>query len=155
MFGSRCRGLTLVELVISMVIVSIAVAGVTLAFNQSIRGSADPMVDAQALAIAEAYMDEILAKPVADPSGAPGCSAGGPNRSDCAKLGDYHGIDQVPTDQFGSVIPGLAAYRVRVTVGSENVGGVGLSVVAVSVSHEPGGLPSGRSVLLRSHKVDY
>ncbi|HEX5756580.1 MAG TPA: prepilin-type N-terminal cleavage/methylation domain-containing protein, partial [Arenimonas sp.] len=118
----RQRGVTLVELVIAMVIVSVAVGGITLAFMQTVRSSADPMIDAQALAIAEAYMDEILAKPQFDSTGSPGCTAGVP-RTNCAEVGDYHGIaNQKPTNQFGEEINELDAYAVTVAVGGAELG---------------------------------
>lgn len=140
------RGVTLVELVISMVVISVAVTGVLLAFSQSVASSADPMIDAQALAISEAYMDEILAKPVA---GDTGCTAGIP-RDACAVVGDYHGINQAPTDQFGNAIAGLANYNVAVTIAPGELG-IGDSTVVVATTHTA----SGRVITLRSHKVDY
>jgi MSHA pilin protein MshD len=59
--GNRAvqRGLSLVELVIFIVVVSAAVAGVTAAFVSSTRSSADPMIQKQALSIAEAILEEV------------------------------------------------------------------------------------------------
>jgi MSHA pilin protein MshD len=60
---SRQGGLSLIELVIFIVIVSIAVAGVLVVYNRSVRGSADPMVRKQAVAIAESLLAEVLMQP--------------------------------------------------------------------------------------------
>ncbi len=139
------RGVTLVELVIALVITSIAVTGVLLAFTQTVASSADPMIDAQALAVAEAYMDEILAKPVA---GTAGCTNGVP-RASCGTVGAYDGLAGAPADQFGTAIAELNDYAVTVAVGTETISGVVLTSVQVRV------VRGNRDITLRSHKVDY
>lgn len=143
----RTRGVTLVELVMAVVIISIAVTGVLLAYVQTVRSSADPMLDAQALAIAEAYMDEILAKPVA---GGGGCIAGVP-RPNCAAVSDYYGLNGAPSDQFGTAIAALAAYTVAVEAGTGGNLGIGATPVQVTVTHTA----TARAIVLRSHKVDF
>jgi MSHA pilin protein MshD len=56
------RGLSLIELVIAIMIVSVSVTGVLMLFGNSVRNSADPMVRKQAVAIAEAMLNEVLAQ---------------------------------------------------------------------------------------------
>ena len=56
-------GVSLIELVLFIVIVSASVAGVVVAFNQTARASADPLVMKQALAIAEALLEEVELMP--------------------------------------------------------------------------------------------
>jgi len=65
----RQTGITLIELVIFMVIVGIAVAGILSSINFNIFHSADPVVKKQALAIAEALLEEIELMPftICDP----------------------------------------------------------------------------------------
>ena len=53
------HGLTLIELIMFIVIVSVGIAGILLALTKSIRTSADPVVRKQALAIAESLLEEI------------------------------------------------------------------------------------------------
>jgi MSHA pilin protein MshD len=55
------RGLTLVELVIFIVIIGIAVAGVLSVMTYTGRNSADPQLRKQALAIAEGLLEEVQA----------------------------------------------------------------------------------------------
>lgn len=55
-------GLTLVELVMFIVIVSVALAGVLTVLNFTVKSSADPMVAKQMLAIAEALLEEVQMK---------------------------------------------------------------------------------------------
>ncbi len=55
----RQAGLSLVEMVMFMVIVSIAVMGVVQTMNLTVRHSADPLLRKQALLIAESLMEEV------------------------------------------------------------------------------------------------
>ena len=57
------RGVSLVELIIFIVVVGVAVVGVLAAINLGTRSSADPMVQKQALAIAEALLEEVQLQP--------------------------------------------------------------------------------------------
>lgn len=68
------RGVTLIELVIFIVVVSVAVVGLLQIFARTTASSADPQLRKQALAIAEAMLDEIegarftFCDPLADPA---------------------------------------------------------------------------------------
>ena len=53
-------GLTMIELVIFIVIIGIAVAGVLTVMNQSNKGGADPQMRKQAIAVAEGLLEEIF-----------------------------------------------------------------------------------------------
>ena len=57
------QGFTLIELVIFIVIVSVALAGVLTVLNITTKSSADPMIRKQALAIAEALLEEVMMQP--------------------------------------------------------------------------------------------
>lgn len=57
------RGLTLIELIVFIVIVGVALAGVLTVLNHTTRHSADPMIRKQALAIAEAILEEVMLQP--------------------------------------------------------------------------------------------
>ena len=59
----RQSGLTLIELVMFIVIVGLALAGVLLALSTTVRSSADPMERKQALAIAESLLTEVEQQP--------------------------------------------------------------------------------------------
>jgi MSHA pilin protein MshD len=71
------RGVSLVELIVFIVVVSIAVAVVLGALNMATRASADPMIQKQALAIAEALLEEVQLQPFTycDPDDANAASA--------------------------------------------------------------------------------
>jgi len=57
------RGLSMVELIMFIVIVGVGVAGILLVFSVTTKASADPLIQKQMLAIAEALMEEVQAKP--------------------------------------------------------------------------------------------
>lgn len=59
----RCAGVSLVELILFIVIVSVALLATLLAMNTSLRGSSDPLVQKQALAIAESLLEEVELMP--------------------------------------------------------------------------------------------
>jgi MSHA pilin protein MshD len=59
----RQRGLSLIELIMFVVIVSVAVAGVLSVFNVATQKSADPAARKQLLAIAEAMLQEVQLMP--------------------------------------------------------------------------------------------
>ncbi len=65
------RGVTLIELVVAITIVAIAATAVLGAMSAITSRGADAMVQQQEVAIAEAYLEEILLEPVAAPAGAP------------------------------------------------------------------------------------
>lgn len=107
------RGVTMIELLVSIVIVSIASAAVLGVLAMTTGGSADPMIRHQAAAIANAYLEEILLKPITDPDGVDGEVA----RADFDDLDDYDGLADVGArDQFGNLITGLGDYGVAVSV---------------------------------------
>jgi MSHA pilin protein MshD len=55
-------GITLIELIMFIVIVGVALAGLLASLNLSVKSSADPLQPKQALAIAEATLESILLK---------------------------------------------------------------------------------------------
>ena len=56
-------GLSLVELIMFIIIVSVGVAGILTVFNLTVQKSADPQVRKQMLAIAESLLEEVALKP--------------------------------------------------------------------------------------------
>jgi MSHA pilin protein MshD len=63
--AAQCRqhGLTLIELIIFIVVVGVAVVGVLLALQVTVRSSADPVIRKNMLAIAEALLEEVQLQP--------------------------------------------------------------------------------------------
>jgi MSHA pilin protein MshD len=122
-------GVTMIELVLSMVIISIALVGILSVMNLTVAHSADPLVHQQAVAIAESYLEEIALQAY---SGA--ASSGRANFDD---VDDYNGLsDSGVHDQQGNAVPGLSNYNVNVAVSAPMslIGGVNAKQISVSVS---------------------
>jgi len=123
---------TLIELVLSIVILSICLTGTMLAFITIAKSSSDPLIQQQALNICKSYLEEIMAKdfPVTVPCPAP--PAGG--RPVFANVCDYQNFTNVGARaQDNQAIASLARYTVKVKIDT-----------AASVL---GGLPSGTAAV--------
>lgn len=74
---ARQQGVTLIELIMFIVIVSLAVAGVLLVMNRVTGHGADPLLQKQSLAIAESLLEEVELMPMTycDPQDANAASA--------------------------------------------------------------------------------
>ena len=108
----KIMGYTLIELVMSMTIISIAILGTLFSINMASLYSGDPMITYQGISIAEAYLTEIGTKSFSTGS----CPSG--TRSTYTNICQYNGLNQVPTDQTGTAIAGLGGYTVQVVVDS-------------------------------------
>ena len=115
---SREHGVTLVEMVIAILISAVAVATLLQLVASTQLRSSDAMVKVQALAIAKAYMEEILAQSFAD------CPGDGGSRASYNSVCDYNGlVDEGAKDQTGTTLTGLSRYRVSVVVNQGQVAG--------------------------------
>ncbi len=133
------KGMTLIELVLSIVIISIALLGTLLCINTAVFSSSDPILTEQAIAIADAYMQEILSKSF--PANPLSSCATGLTRLQFVDICSYNALNQAPTDRTGTLVPGLGAYTVAVTVNNTTAtlgslsGGDVVARVDVRVSH--------------------
>lgn len=148
---TRQRGVTLIELVVAITVVAIAVTTILGAIGAVASRSADAMIQQQAIAIGQAYLDEIEQRWVVDPNGTP------PNtgRGSWDLVDEYNGlIDIGAHDQFGNAITGLSAYTVSVaTSPTAGLGGVPAAAarrIDITVSYPPSG-----SVTLSGYRTNY
>ncbi|TAM43937.1 MAG: pilus assembly protein MshD [Gammaproteobacteria bacterium] len=168
-------GVTLVEMVMYIAIVSIGVAGILSVMTYTTRYSADPMVEQQALLIAESYMEEILHKRFTDPTAGATqvCPTALPykeaSRASYDNVCDYDNLNDSAgaVDQLGNTIAGLTAYNVSVSVTGNvgdalalgptasqitNVGALRVLRVNVEVTHDD--IPDFR-LLLTGYRTNY
>lgn len=119
------QGVTLVELVMTIVIISIAVVGVVSAFALISGRSSDPLFQTRAVALSQLYIDEIMGQrysegtPVGGVPKASGCdiSTEESGRSEYDDVDDYNAINQrVPRDAEGAALSGYTGFSVSVTV---------------------------------------
>jgi MSHA pilin protein MshD len=143
---TRQRGATLIELVMAIVVFSIALITLIVLTSQSTGRSADPMIQEQAVAIAQAYLEEISQKEFCDPdydtdsnpltrdcpTSCTGsvCQAGGCRNNGSSQeatrdlyddICDYNGLsNNGAVDQNGDPVNGLSQYHVSVQVEDDN-----------------------------------
>lgn len=90
----RRRGLTLLETLVALTILPLAVTGIAYAITAGQAQATESLRRQRAAVLAEALMEEILARPYADPDGA---SSLGPESGETARggfdnLDDFHGL---------------------------------------------------------------
>lgn len=136
----RRTGFTLVELVIAIVALAALGAGLAVVFVVGPASSADPQIRAQARAIAEGYVEEILLKAYRDPDGTEtGGVEAGEDRDTYDDVWDYRDIgNENPTDQNGDPMAGGALDDYQVTVVIDGSPGSGPATVRVTVGHTSG-----------------
>lgn len=148
------RGVTLIETIVFIVVVSIGLGALLMVFNHSVVKSVDPVIRVKALEKGQALMDEILARKFAENSptgGIPACdSAAGDictaigSDADYDDVGDYNGY----TDNSDVRFP------VSVTVqdaGAElGIAGAQARRITLRV-----GMPDGNSLTLSAYKVNF
>jgi MSHA pilin protein MshD len=121
-------GVTLIELILSILIISIALVGILSVINLTTGNSANPVVQHQAVAIAESYLEEILLQAYSGGSTS--------TRADFDDVDDYNGLsDSGVHDQLGHAVAGLSQYTVSVTVSANTLtGGVTAKQISVTVN---------------------
>lgn len=176
MCANRQRGVSLVELIIFIVVVGVAVAGVVAALRLGAATSTDPMVHKQALAVAEALLEEVELQPFTfcDPDDANAASAvsaagcatpevigaeGGETRGHAVtpldNVSDYNGLSLVGISGIdGAAITGLGAYNATIAVSQQALGGIvppeAVLLIRVTVTG-----PAGVTVVLDGYRTRY
>ncbi len=157
----RQRGASLVELIMFIVVIGAGLAGIIGIWQTTAQGSADPLIQKQALAIAEAYLEEVLAMPFTycDPDdvnaataesavvgvgptfcaatveaiGAEAGEARGSGTTPYDNVNDYNSLAAgVPASIDGTPIAELGAYQVAVSVVGENLVATTATVAAAA-----------------------
>lgn len=150
------RGMTLIELVITIVVLGIAAAALFSAMAAITGRSADPMLRQQSLAIAEAYLEEISLQgfPV---STACAATHNGAGRASFDDVCDYNGLFYssqafAPRSAVSTTpLEGLEAYRVRVAVAAQDLNGISSADalrILVSVTD-----PTGQELTLAGYRA--
>lgn len=146
--------MSLVELVVAIVILAISLTGTLMLVDTTTRQSADPMLERQAVSIAESYLEEALQKNYLDPSDGTLCPSPEASRSLYDNICDFSGLDDAGArDQSGNAISGLDAYRIQMTVDSSAAlgalsGSAQLFRVDVRVTD-----PTGRPILISGYRT--
>ena len=142
-YRTKNQGFTLLELIVSIVILGLGVTAFTSLINQTTRHSIDPMIIEQANAIAQSYLEEVMLRPFCDPdwdadanpatptvcptdcTSATACTTCSPGATEGSRtlfddVCDYNDplVDSTSgaRDQNNTLIGGLGAYNINVTV---------------------------------------
>lgn len=135
---SAAQGFTLIELIVFIVIVGVALAGVLSVLNIAAKSSADPIQPKQAMLVAESMLEEILLKSYANPSG--GYVAACPatcDRSRFDDVSDYAGYSSsgvYSLDNLTAPVSGLGNYNVAVAVAPTSVTATGNSLAGLRIT---------------------
>jgi MSHA pilin protein MshD len=117
---SQQRGVSLIELIIFIVIISVALIGLLSVMNIVTKGSADPMINKQAMAVADSLLEEVQLQDFVSQSGATTAVT----LSDVVSrantyhiISDYNGSSMTGiTSLNGTAAPGLGGYNASVAV---------------------------------------
>lgn len=125
------RGFTLVEIIIALAVFAVALTAIVVAFNPSVTGASNPVLQVRAAELGQAYLEEILGKRFDEntPTGAqtrcgdgvaPACSAAlgaeGETRANYDDVDDYNGLSETPTDPLGVTKDRYSGFTVNVSV---------------------------------------
>lgn len=111
------RGFSLIELVVAITMVAICSTTVMSLMSTIAERSAEVLVQQQAAAIANAYLQEALSKPFAP-------QAGGTTHADYNDVADFNFTEVGARDQLGNPIAGLSGYRVQVITQPGGITGI-------------------------------
>ena len=145
------KGVSLIELIMFIVIISFALTGIMLVSNQTVGHSADTLLRKQALAAAESLLEEIEARPF---SGGTVGSVTKTNRQSPHIVLDYNNFATSGVfDIGGTAVSGLGSYYVAVSVASHVMGGLPQAdAMQITVTVTP---PAGSGVAVTGYRTNY
>lgn len=151
----RSRGFSLVELIIAIIVMSVGLAGLMSVIPFAIRTSADPMLNKQALTIAEGMLNEVSSKLFSNPTNGFAGAATQVNRSLFDDASDYNGYSSTGAYAIGGVAPitGLGNFDVSVSVTGTALStatAVDCLLITVTVSY-----PGGNTITLSGYRLNY
>ena len=175
--GRRQSGISLIELVMFIVIVSVGVVGILSVMNVTTKSSADPQLRKQALAVAEALLEEVQLMPFTDcdpdgynpPAACSQAEAMGPETGETRgalatpfdNVNDYNGFPLAGGGaDIGSstTVTVPAGYSASVSVTPDNafpavapLGAANVLRIAVTVTYNNGG----DSIVLEGYRTRY
>ena len=137
---TKQRGISLIELIMFIVIISIAVAGILLVMNKVTGHSADTLVRKQALAVAESLLEEITLQAMSGVTPNPGSPTNADRRNfdNVCNYNGYTTTGGIKSMDGNTTLPELISYNVAPAV-----------VVNCTTSPWAGiGIPAGSAVVI-------
>ena len=150
------QGVTLIETIVFIVVISIALVALVRVYAQSVSNSVDPVVRIRALELGQAQLDEILARKFDESTptgGIPACNssvAGAPACSGLVTDTDFDDVADYDGASFGS-----SPYVISVTVAEAGTEiGLASDNMAKRVTIEVT-MPGGDSIFLAAYKANF
>lgn len=151
----RQHGISLVELIMVIVIVSVALAGILLVLNVTTKNSADPLVRKQALAAAESLLEEIELQDFISAGGATVPVTQANRASQYHIVRDYQGFATTGIYTVDGVAPiaGLGNFNASVSVANAALNGIAAGnavLITVTVTD-----PQGNQIAIDGYRTAY
>jgi MSHA pilin protein MshD len=161
----RQAGISLIELIIFIVIISVALTGILLVMNQTTAHSADPLLHKQSIAAAESLLEEVQLQDFVDQND--GITTVCPPASAvtaATRATDYHIVDcyngfTMPAGitDLNNNPTGLAAYNASVAITAEALGAgadtiAAGSAVRITVTVTD---PQGTAIAIDGYRTQY
>jgi MSHA pilin protein MshD len=146
----RQQGFSLLEVIVAIVMLGLIFGGFVTVYATVFHEAAEPQLEAQALSVAESYLDEIASRRYRDPDTNAICGAAKGNRTLFDNVCDYNGLASngctttttaCPTlgscacGRDGAPLDGLPGFAVTVGVASSTWSGVTGLQAQVQVTH--------------------
>jgi len=135
---TKQRGISLIELIMFIVIISVALTGILQVMNQVMRHSADPLIRKQAMAVAESLLEEIELQDFISADGTNTAVTPANRASAYHIVADYNGFTTGGagiSDLNGVAVPGLGSYNASVVIANGAFNGIpAASAVRITVT---------------------
>ncbi len=156
------RGVTLIELVITIVIISVALVASLSSFSVITGRNSNVLVQSRALDLAQLYMDEVLSKNFDDATGSGGAPTytgncritdDGESRDNYDDVDDFNGLNESPATINSNLAALYNNYTVTVSVscdGSVGANTNGSKLVQITITD-----PIGNSSVVSAYKGNF
>ncbi len=153
--SSHMLGASLIELIMFIVIVGVALAGITLVLNTTNKNSADPLLRKQAMAAASSLLEEVELQDFISASGVTTAVTTANRATTYHIVSDYNGYATADIYPLGGLTPaaGLQSYNVSVAIIPTALGSIAAaSAVMINVTVST---PSGEAITASGYRAAY
>lgn len=148
------KGISLIELIMFIVIVSVALAGILLVMNVTTKSSADPLIHKQTLAVAESLLEEIELQDFVSASGVTNTVTLANRATEYHIISNYNNFSMAGiTSLNGAAVTSLGNYNASVKVANQALGAIpAASAVLITVAVTA---PSGETINAVGYRAAY
>jgi MSHA pilin protein MshD len=152
-FLLKQRGVSLIELIMFIVIISIAISGILLVMNTVTGHSSDTLIRKQALAIAESLLEEVELQDFISQSGTPATVTLLNRTTDYHIVKNYDTFAMTGITSINGAAVGLPSYNASIAVNDAGLGSIlAGSAVLITVTVTD---PQGTELKLSGYRTAY